>query len=434
MKFRFIKIFLVAIVTSFISTVLYADDYDNENNRGYCLNANNENILNMFLSGGIDFPIASAVRGGVFPDWIPEMSMASFKKSIELAPAIIEVRPNVSSDGVVFLLPDLTLDRTTTGTGFAQAQGWEALSNLSLLDNKGRVTTQKIPTLQQALEWSDGKTILQINMLNELIGVNPGLSSKVIDIINSLDAHNRVMMISWSNQQAKDIYDLDNRLPIAVFSLNEQGIEDAVSLGINRKNIVPTLSFDVDYNYASYLQNNGHTPAYITYFLESSDLTNKKAKAIYKDLKNKGMIIQATTQLNYFSTAFDFSNINSPYLTRGCLGAVEGPLCDGKVATIVGSDNMDVIVGTQGDDVIVAGAGDDIITGGGGKDIICGGTGNDIIYSGDGRDRIFGEQGNDILYGGKGKDLLDGGEDFDSLDGGKGKDSCLNGEGFNRCE
>jgi len=104
------------------------------------------------------------------------------------------------------------------------------------------------------------------------------------------------------------------------------------------------------------------------------------------------------------------------------------PRCDGRKATIVGSDKSQTMFGTNRDDVIVARGGVDRIFSGAGDDVICAGTGNDIIDGGAGRDRIFGESGNDEIKGARGKDLLDGGA---------GEDACYpaaGGDRVVRCE
>jgi RTX calcium-binding nonapeptide repeat (4 copies) len=69
--------------------------------------------------------------------------------------------------------------------------------------------------------------------------------------------------------------------------------------------------------------------------------------------------------------------------------------CDGRVATIVGTDGPDRIVGTSGPDVISAGPGDDLVNAGGGADVICGSTGDDRLRGENGADRILGGDGND---------------------------------------
>ncbi len=108
---------------------------------------------------------------------------------------------------------------------------------------------------------------------------------------------------------------------------------------------------------------------------------------------------------------------------------LEGPFCDGRPATLVGTDGDDRLVGTAGDDVIVALGGDDIIAAGDGNDTICAGDGDDRVDAGPGDDRAFGEDGNDRLSGGDGTDHLDGGVGNDRLRGGDADDVLLGGDG-----
>jgi hypothetical protein len=103
--------------------------------------------------------------------------------------------------------------------------------------------------------------------------------------------------------------------------------------------------------------------------------------------------------------------------------------CDGRRATIVGTNGPDRLTGTAGVDVIVGGPGNDTIDGLGGNDIICGGDGNDRLIGGTGRDRIFGDDGRDLLLGRNGQDHLDGGTQRDRLVGGGGDDTLIGGPG-----
>lgn len=402
--------------------------------RGYCLAVPEGQLLDFFSPRGLTFPVASAVRGGVFADRIPEMSMAAFDKIVESAPAIIEVRPHVSTDGTLFLLPDETLERTTTGAGLAITKSWAELQQLKLVDNAGRVTEERIPTLREALVWAKGKTILQINLLNEVIGLNPDLTARVVQLVRELAAHDRVMMISWSNNQAQAVHRLDPKLPIAVFSLGREGLLQVEALGVPTRNIVPTLSFDTDPIYLRFLRQRGQAPAYITYFFESSDLQSRQATETYRRLWSEGVVIQATTRVEDFGRSFDYGAVQSPFLTRGCLPPPSTPMCLGEYATIVGTEGMDVIVGTQQRDVIVALGGDDIITGGDGDNLVCAGDGNNIVDGARGRDRIEGGAGDDILYGGDDDDVIDAGGGTDTVDGGQGRDECLTAERSKRCD
>ena len=81
--------------------------------------------------------------------------------------------------------------------------------------------------------------------------------------------------------------------------------------------------------------------------------------------------------------------------------------CDGRPATIVGTDGPDNITGTDGNDVIVALGGNDRVSGGPGSDVVCLGAGNDALNGGAGNDVSVAEtvaDGNDSFAGGSGND------------------------------
>ncbi len=114
------------------------------------------------------------------------------------------------------------------------------------------------------------------------------------------------------------------------------------------------------------------------------------------------------------------------------------PTCQGRAATLLGSERADVLRGTGGNDVIVARAGADTITGLGGADLICAGPGNDwvdagagadVIVAGDGDDYVLGGLGSDILGGDSGRDRLLGGDGNDMLFGYTGDDVILGDAG-----
>lgn len=105
------------------------------------------------------------------------------------------------------------------------------------------------------------------------------------------------------------------------------------------------------------------------------------------------------------------------------------PTCDGRAATIVGTQANDVLNGTNGNDVIVGLGGNDIIRGFGGRDTLCGDAGRDRIDGGRQNDVIFGGDNGDLLKGGTGADWLVGGQGNDRLVGGNGDDELWGGRG-----
>ena len=99
-------------------------------------------------------------------------------------------------------------------------------------------------------------------------------------------------------------------------------------------------------------------------------------------------------------------------------------MCDGHVATVVGTDQAEVLQGTPGRDVIAALGGNDTVEGFGGNDLLCGGLGRDRLVGGPGNDTLLGERDwlhvneegstervGDYLIGGVGNDRLIPGRD-----------------------
>ena len=123
---------------------------------------------------------------------------------------------------------------------------------------------------------------------------------------------------------------------------------------------------------------------------------------------------------------FDFLSGHGVVRARSAVGA---ELCNGLVATIVGTSGPDTIQGTSGADVIAAGAGADVVDGGGGADVICGGDGDDVLSGSSGNDVIVGGAGDDTIRGGRGRDELLGADGFDLIDGGAAADTISGGAG-----
>jgi glycerophosphoryl diester phosphodiesterase len=108
--------------------------------------------------------LISAHRGGMLPGY-PENCIESFEKTLTMMPSLFEIDPRLTKDGVLVLMHDDTLDRTTTGTGNVSDHTLAELRQLYLKDRQGNVTPYRIPTLKEALEW--GKDTAVFNFDNK---------------------------------------------------------------------------------------------------------------------------------------------------------------------------------------------------------------------------------------------------------------------------
>lgn len=107
--------------------------------------------------------IISAHRGGPASGY-PENAIETFENTLRHIPAIIETDVRATRDGVLVLMHDETVDRTTTGSGAIASMTLEEVRSLRLVDQDGRPTNFAVPTLTEALIAMKGKTILQLDV------------------------------------------------------------------------------------------------------------------------------------------------------------------------------------------------------------------------------------------------------------------------------
>jgi glycerophosphoryl diester phosphodiesterase len=121
-----------------------------------------EGLQSVFNHASGPLPLVSAHRGGAGRNY-PENCIATFENTLRHTFALLEIDPRVARDGKIILHHDATLDRTTTGTGRVADLTLAELQQLRLRDTEGKVTEFQIPTLDEALEWARGKTVLVLD-------------------------------------------------------------------------------------------------------------------------------------------------------------------------------------------------------------------------------------------------------------------------------
>lgn len=101
--------------------------------------------------------------------------MKAIQESIRIGVDIIEIDVKVSKDGIPFLMHDRTMDRTTTGKGDPEEFTWAELQQFFIVD-KGKRTSLKIPSLEEALNLADGHILVDLDLKTDRI-------DKVIEIV-----------------------------------------------------------------------------------------------------------------------------------------------------------------------------------------------------------------------------------------------------------
>lgn len=201
------------------------------------LNINTPQELQQYFKyTGHDVPLISGHRGG--PDkGAPENSIAAFEHSLQFAPATFEVDPRLTKDSVVVLLHDDTLDRTTTGTGKLNNYTWEEIKKLKLKDVDGNVTSYRIPTLEEAIEWCKGKTVLILDKKDVPMATTAKL-------IKKHHAEAWVMLTVHNAKEAKFYYDDNKNVMFEAFVKTKKAMEEYEKAGIPWQQIMAYVGPD----------------------------------------------------------------------------------------------------------------------------------------------------------------------------------------------
>jgi len=160
--------------------------------------------------------VASAHRGQPDPS-APENAMSSFEASLAAGVPFLEIDVATTRDGVLVLMHDDTLDRTTTGTGPLDGRTWDEIRGLKIERPDGTVLDEGIPRLDQVLAWGR-----EAGAFFELDVKKTTRWGDVVDTVRDAGMRDRVLVVTYSMADASTVHRLDSRLMISV-SLDRPG-------------------------------------------------------------------------------------------------------------------------------------------------------------------------------------------------------------------
>lgn len=173
-------------------------------------------------------PIKIAHRGAA--GYCPENTMASFKKAIELGADFIEIDVQLSRDGMLVVIHDPTLERTTNGSGYVRDHDFADLRKLDAGSWFGKnFKNEKIPVFEELLENVLPHTGILIELKNP--SLYPGIEQKLADAILNKSLHLEkeplIMVQSFDTDSVKRFHSLLPSLPAGVLIRhNPRGISD----------------------------------------------------------------------------------------------------------------------------------------------------------------------------------------------------------------
>lgn len=181
-------------------------------------------LKDYFKYTGKDIPLISGHRGGITKGY-PENCIASFENTLRHTAAFFEIDPRLTKDSVLVLMHDATLDRTTNGTGKLSDFTWEEVKKLKLKDVEGNVTDYHIPTLDEVIKWSKGKTIINLDKKDVPLTMTAAK-------IREHNAEEHVMVTVHNAEQAKFYHTNNPQLMFSAFILTKEALAEYEHAGI----------------------------------------------------------------------------------------------------------------------------------------------------------------------------------------------------------
>lgn len=196
-----------------------------------------KDLHSIFKYNGQRARFVSAHRGGALPGF-PENCIETFENTLKHTFAILEIDPWYTTDSAMVLHHDPTLSRTTNGEGHITEYSLSELRRLKLKDMNGKLTDYHMPTLDEALEWAKGKTILVLDQKN--------VSAR--DRLKKVEEHNAIanaVLIVYSFEDAKLCYSLNKDVMMEVMIPNAEKVHEFDKTGVPWSNVVAFVGHNV---------------------------------------------------------------------------------------------------------------------------------------------------------------------------------------------
>ena len=179
-----------------------------------------------------DGAVIAAHRGGPLPGY-PENAIETMQYNFDQGIRVFEIDVAETRDGVLTLMHDDRVNRTTNGSGYVSDTSWEAMSGLRLVDNSGTQTDFHPPKLTDALIWAR-----QTGAILELDKKKTTSFKNIVSAVKAAAAENNVILISYSDDQAVEIAKIDPTLMMTASAFGERDVSALEARGVDRDRLI----------------------------------------------------------------------------------------------------------------------------------------------------------------------------------------------------
>ncbi len=178
-------------------------------------------VFLIFLAGGCSFdstvslrnyiawnsPLITAHRG--YAEIAPENTLSAFQAALTAGADASEFDVHMTLDGVLIVIHDDTVDRTTDGTGAVSELTYEYLSTLDAGSWKDpKFAGERIPTLHETLTFFEANNMVAVLEIKVAYIVDP-----VLEMLFATGMDKRTVIISFEESAIKKIIEEHPEIP-----------------------------------------------------------------------------------------------------------------------------------------------------------------------------------------------------------------------------
>ncbi|CAM3794769.1 glycerophosphodiester phosphodiesterase family protein [Sphingobacterium prati] len=141
----------------------------------------------------------------------PENSIAAIEEAIRQGVSVVEVDVRATKDGVLVLMHDKALNRTTTGEGEVSKHTFTEIQQLRLRNKaNGEASEHVVPTLTEALRVAKGKIIVDLDFKED----RKEFIKKTYDLVEKEGMEDEVLFFLYDYKDMPRIYKLNPRVTL----------------------------------------------------------------------------------------------------------------------------------------------------------------------------------------------------------------------------
>ena len=148
----------------------------------------------------------------------PENSMIAFQKAVDLQPDAVESDLQLTADGHIVLMHDLTIDRTTDGQGVVSDMTLDELRQFKIKGATG--DHQLIPTLEEKLD-----IVKPTNLELRLDIKKVGLEEQLVETIKAYGLEERATIITFFPSTLRKIKSLNKAIRTSMITTHFEQVK-----------------------------------------------------------------------------------------------------------------------------------------------------------------------------------------------------------------